>query len=91
MSPGRTNEATAPTVLVVDDEVIVQDALARLSRARDAGRHLRVRPRVPEGPRPRCPACLVLDVRIAEENGLRVQQALRPAAWYPPSSFSPAM
>src|SRR5499433_1939334 len=37
--------------------------------------------------RPEGPACLILDMRIAGENGLRVQEALRMAAWRPPIIF----
>jgi FixJ family two-component response regulator len=33
------------------------------------------------------PACLILDVRLAGENGLMVQQALRVAACHPPIIF----
>ena len=64
---------TAPTVFVVDDDVNVRDALARLIRSlgmqvetfASAREFLKCQ-------RPDGPACLVLDVRIAGENGLRV-------------------
>ena len=36
-------------------------------------------------------ACLVLDVLIARENGLMVQETLRTLRGVRPSSFSPAM
>jgi FixJ family two-component response regulator len=38
-------------------------------------------------PRPEGPACLILDVRLAGEDGLRVQDTLRTAAWRPPIIF----
>src|SRR4029453_11396809 len=39
--------------------------------------------------RPDGPACLVLDVRLAGEDGLRGQEGLRPAAGAPPISSLP--
>jgi RNA polymerase sigma factor (sigma-70 family) len=79
---------TAPTVFVVDDDDDVQRALARLIRSlgmqvqtfASAREFLRCQ-------RPDGPACLVLDVRIAGENGLMVQEALQTAAWRPPIIF----
>ena len=84
----RTKDETAPTVFVVDDDVNVRDALARLIRSlgmqvetfASAREFLKCQ-------RPDGPACLVLDVRIAGENGLIVQEALRTAAWRPPIIF----
>jgi len=38
-------------------------------------------------PRPDGPACLILDVRLMGEDGLRVQEALQTAAWCPPIIF----
>ena len=81
-------DKTAPTVFVVDDDVNVRCALARLIRSlgmqvetfASAREFLRCQ-------RPDGPACLVLDVRIAGENGLIVQEALRTAAWRPPIIF----
>ena len=81
-------ERSTPTVFVVDDDVTVQRALARLIRARgmqvktfaSAREFLRC-------PRPDGPACLILDVRLTGEDGLRVQDALRMAAWRPPIIF----
>ena len=85
---GRTKDEAAPTVFVVDDDVNVRGALARLIRSlgmqvetfASAREFLRCQ-------RPDGPACLVLDVRIAGENGLIVQEALRTAAWCPPIIF----
>jgi len=85
---GQTRDVTAPTVFVVDDDVDVRCALARLIRslgmqaeafasAREFSRCQR-----PDGP-----ACLVLDVRLTGENGLMVQQTLLAAAWCPPIIF----
>jgi FixJ family two-component response regulator len=81
-------DVTAPTVFVVDDEVNVLSALARLIRAHgmqvetfaSAREFLRC-------PRPDGPACLILDVRLTGEDGLRVQEALQTAAWRPPIIF----
>jgi FixJ family two-component response regulator len=81
-------DVTAPTVFVVDDEVNVLSALARLIRAHgmqvetfaSAREFLRC-------PRPDGPACLILDVRLTGENGLRVQDTLQTAAWRPPIIF----
>jgi FixJ family two-component response regulator len=85
---GQTRDETAPTIFVVDDDVNVRCALARLIRSlgmqvetfASAREFLRCQ-------RPDGPACLVLDVRIAGENGLIVQEALRTAAWRPPIIF----
>jgi len=85
---GGSMDGTAPTVFVVDDDVHVRDALARLIRS--LGMQVETFASAREFlkcPRPDSPACLVLDVRIAGENGLRVQEALRSAAWRPPIIF----
>src|SRR5215467_10066375 len=84
----RTSDETAPTVFVVDDDVNVRDALARLIRSlgmqvetfASAREFLKCQ-------RPDGPACLVLDVRIAGDNGLIVQEALRTTVWRPPIIF----
>ena len=67
-----------PTVFVVDDDDSVRCALSRLIRA--LGMHVEAFAscqdfldyQVPD-----CPACLVLDVRLSEENGLVLQENLR--------------
>jgi FixJ family two-component response regulator len=71
-------EATPPTIFVVDDDASVREAVARLLRALGmrvdtcaSGREF-LECRVPDGP-----ACLVLEVRLAEENGLVLQDTLR--------------
>jgi FixJ family two-component response regulator len=81
-------DETAPTVFVVDDDVNVRGALARLIRSLGmqvatfaSAREFRACQR-PDGP-----ACLVLDMRLAGENGLMVQEAMRTAAWRPPIIF----
>lgn len=74
-------DGTPPMVFVVDDDTGVRGALARLIRA--LGLHVETFAsgreflccKAPEGP-----ACLVLDVRLAGENGLVLQDALRTAA-----------
>jgi FixJ family two-component response regulator len=79
---------TAPMVFVVDDDRAVRSGVARLLRAHglqvttfaSAREFLRC-------PRPDGPACLILDVRLPGEDGLRVQEALRTAAWRPPIIF----
>jgi FixJ family two-component response regulator len=77
-SQNRYAEETIPTVIVVDDDASVRDALARLIRS--AG--LRVEAfataqgflayALLDGP-----ACLILDVQLAGENGLTLQTALQ--------------
>jgi FixJ family two-component response regulator len=75
---GWDMDRTVPTVVVVDDEASVREALARLLRSLGmqvetfaSGREF-LAYQVPDGP-----ACLVLDVRLAGENGLVLQEALR--------------
>jgi FixJ family two-component response regulator len=85
---GRTRDETAPTVFVVDDDVNVRSALARLIRS--LGMQVKTFASAREFlgcQRPDGPACLVLDVRLAGEDGLRVQEVLRTAAWRPPIIF----
>jgi len=81
-------ETSVPTAFVVDDDGSVRSALARLLRTHgmqvatfaSAREFLRC-------PRPDGPACLILDVRLTGEDGLRVQEALWTAAWRPPIIF----
>src|SRR4029434_2436151 len=85
---GASMDGTVPRVFVVDDDDDVRSALARLIRAlgmqvspfASAREFLRC-------PRPDGPACLILDVRLTGEDGLRVQEALWAAAWRPPIIF----
>ena len=73
-------DGTVPTVFVVDDDRTVRKALARLLRS--LGMHVETFASAHEfltRPRPVGPACLILDVRLPGENGLRVQQALQAA------------
>jgi len=84
----RTRDETAPTVFVVDDDVNVRCALARLIRS--LGMQVETFASAREFLRCQCPdglACLVLDMRLAGEDGLRVQEALRTATWRPPIIF----
>jgi len=74
-------DGTMPTIFVVDDDTSVRHALARLIRALGmhavtfaSGREF-LGCQVPEGP-----ACVVLDVRLAGESGLVLQDALRTSA-----------
>jgi FixJ family two-component response regulator len=81
-------DGTVPTVFVVDDEDDVQRALARLIRS--LGMQVKTFASAREFlrcPRPEGPACLILDVRLAGEDGLRVQDTLRTATWRPPIIF----
>ena len=81
-------ERTVPTVFVVDDDVTVQRALARLIRSHGMQVKTFASARAFLGcPRLDSLACLILDVRLTGEDGLRVQEALRPAAWRPPIIF----
>jgi RNA polymerase sigma factor (sigma-70 family) len=73
-------DGTVPTVFVVDDDRTVRQALARLLRS--LGLHVETFASARElltRPRPGGPACLILDMRLSGENGLRVQQALQAA------------
>jgi RNA polymerase sigma factor (sigma-70 family) len=85
---GGSMDETAPTVFVVDDDVNVRGALARLMRSLGMQVETFASAREFLGcQRPDGPACLVLDVRIARENGLRVQEVLRATTWCPPIIF----
>jgi FixJ family two-component response regulator len=71
-------EVTPPTIFVVDDDASLRRAVARLLHSCGlqvetfaSGHEFLARP-LPDGP-----ACLVLDVRLAEENGLALQEVLR--------------
>ena len=72
-------DGATPTIFVIDDDAQVRSALARLLRTRGmqvatfaSGREF-LAWHVPDGP-----ACLVLDVRLSqEENGLVLQEHLR--------------
>jgi RNA polymerase sigma factor (sigma-70 family) len=78
----------APTVFVVDDDGAVRSGLARLIRALGMQVETFASAREFLGcPRPDGPACLILDVRLTGEDGLRVQQILQAAAWHPPIIF----
>jgi FixJ family two-component response regulator len=81
-------EETTPTVFVVDDDVTVRSALARLIRSLGMRVETFASAREFLGcQRPDGLACLVLDVRLAGEDGLRVQETLRTAAGRPPVIF----
>ena len=88
MHTGAGGADTAPMVFVVDDDEAVRSGVARLLRAHgmqvttfaSAREFLRC-------PRPDGPACLILEARLPGEDGLRVQEALRTAAWRPPIIF----
>lgn len=70
-----------PTVFVVDDDTSVRCALARLMRS--VGLHVETFAVAQEflaSPPPAGPACLVLDVRLAGENGLALQETLQTSA-----------
>jgi FixJ family two-component response regulator len=81
-------DGATPTVFVVDDDGNVRNALARLIRS--LGIQVETFASAREflgGQRPDGPACLVLDVRLAGENGLMVQEALRATACRLPIIF----
>jgi RNA polymerase sigma factor (sigma-70 family) len=74
-------DETTPTVFVVDDDASVRCALARLIRS--VGLQVETCASAQEflaSPPPAGPACLVLDVRLAGENGLALQDALHTSA-----------
>jgi FixJ family two-component response regulator len=81
-------EGTAPPVCVVVDDGDVRNALACLIRSfgRQVETFASARAFMTRS-RPDGPTCLVPDVRLTGENGLRVQQARQHAAWYPPIIF----
>jgi FixJ family two-component response regulator len=82
------SEETTPTVYVVDDDDTVRRGLARLIRS--LGMRVETFASAREFlvcQRPDGPTCLVLDIRLAGENGLMVQEALRTAVWQPPIIF----
>jgi len=70
-------EEAPSTVIVIDDDSDVRDALRRLLRS--VGLQARLHGSVPEflsaGP-PEGPACLVLDVRLPGQSGLELQREL---------------
>jgi FixJ family two-component response regulator len=75
---GGNTDGTTPTIFVVDDDVSVRRALARLISSLGmqvetfaSGREF-LDCQIPDGP-----ACLVLDVRLSEEDGLELQDVLR--------------
>jgi FixJ family two-component response regulator len=81
-------DGTVPMVFVIDDDSTVRNAVARLIRAH--GMQVATFASAREFlacPRPDGPACLILDVRLTGEDGLRVQEALQTAAWCPPIIF----
>jgi FixJ family two-component response regulator len=85
---GESVEKAAPTVFVVDDDRTVRQALAGLLRARGMQVETFASAREFLGSsRPDGPACLLLEVRLAGENGLMVQEALRAVAHAPPIIF----
>jgi FixJ family two-component response regulator len=75
---GEGGADTASMVFVVDDDGDVRSGLARLLRAHGMQVATFASAREFLGcPRPDGPACLILDVRLAGENGLLVQETLR--------------
>ena len=70
-------ESAADSVVVIDDDLAVRDALGRLLRSVGLQVHLHgsvpefLSARPPEGP-----ACLVLDVRLPGQSGLDLQREL---------------
>src|SRR5262245_55412266 len=86
--PGGSMETTPPTIFVVDDDASLRQAVARLLHAWGmqvvtcASAHEFLACPLPDGP-----ACLVLDLRLGEENGMDLQAALRSAARQLPIIF----
>ncbi|GGF68214.1 DNA-binding response regulator [Azorhizobium oxalatiphilum] len=77
-----------PTVHIVDDDPALRTALARLCRSAGlaAVEHADADDLAPRLSNQR-PACVVLDVRLADHNGLTVQEALRSAGSSVPVIF----
>ena len=85
---GQMSDGTAPTVFVVDDEGTARRALARLIHSFGIDVQTFASAREFLGyQRPDSPACLILEVRLAGENGLMVQEALRAVVDAPPIIF----
>jgi FixJ family two-component response regulator len=81
-------DGTAPTVFVIDDDSTVRNALARLIRSFGIQVQTFASAREFLGyQRPDSPACLILEVCLAGENGLMVQEALRAVVHPPPIIF----
>jgi FixJ family two-component response regulator len=81
--PGLTSQpqvnkgATPPTVLVVDDDPLLREALSSLFRS--VGMRAQLFGSAPEllnGQLPDGPSCLVLDIRLPEVSGLEFQTQL---------------
>jgi FixJ family two-component response regulator len=76
------------TVIVVDDDLSVREALANL--ARSIGLHVKLFPSAHEflqSPRPESPSCVVLDVRLPGLSGLDLQRRLLEAGLNIPIIF----
>ena len=71
-------EAISPTIFVIDDDASLRRAVARLLHSWGlqvetfACGHEFLARRLPDGP-----ACVVMDVRLGEDNGLALQEVLR--------------
>lgn len=79
---------THPTVVIVDDDAAVREALGSLLRS--VGFEVQLRASVPEflkAGRPQGPTCLVLDIRLPGRSGLDFQRELRAAGIYVPIIF----
>lgn len=76
------------TVHIVDDDPALRKGLSRLCRAMglDAVEHADANA-LQETASGRRPACVVLDVRLAEQNGIAVQETLREAGFSLPIIF----
>ena len=88
LATGQARDRTALRVFVIDDDGDVRRALARLIRS--FGLQVQTFASAHEFlgyQRPDNPACLLLDVCLAGENSLMVQEALRAVAYSPPIIF----
>jgi FixJ family two-component response regulator len=88
MVRAETATEAKPTVIIVDDDVSVREALEGMLRS--VGVEVRAFPSVPEflkSGRPDGPMCLVLDVRLPGRSGLDFQRELAEANIHLPIIF----
>jgi len=79
-SPPKAKSEASPTVMIIDDDLDLRNAVGRLLRS--VGLEAQLFASVPaflESKRPNGPICLVLDVRLPGQSGLDFQRELATA------------